>query len=109
MLKYILVTWVAGFIASNLSEELVNQWWNVIWIDNFMTWHKKNIQELLQKSNFKFIWQDVRDYKWLEKIIKENDIQYISHQAARWSVHKLVEDPVLLNDINVNWTLNIKY
>lgn len=107
MTKNILVTWVAGFIASNLSEELVNQWWNVIWIDNFMTWHKKNIQELLQKPNFKFIWQDVRDYKWLEKIIKENDIQYISHQAARWSVPKSVEDPVLSNDINVNWTLNI--
>ena len=106
-MKNILITWVAWFIASNLAEELVKQWWNVVWIDNLMTWYKKNIQELLNKPNFKFIWQDVRDYKWLEQIIKENNIEYISHQAARWSVPKSVENPILSNDININWTLNI--
>jgi len=106
-MKTVLVTWVAGFIGSNLAEELVEQWRNVVWIDNLMTWYMKNIQHLLNKPNFKFIWQDVRDYKWLEKIIKEHNIEYISHQAARGSVPKSVEDPLLSNEINVNWTLNI--
>jgi len=107
MKKSVLITWVAWFIASNIAEELVKQWWNVIWIDNLMTWHKKNIQNLLNKENFTFIWEDVRNYSWMEKIVKDYNIQYISHQAARGSVPKSVENPILTNDININWTLNI--
>jgi UDP-glucose 4-epimerase len=43
----------------------------------------------------------------MENIIKQHNIQYISHQAARASVTKSVEDPLLTNDININGTLNL--
>jgi len=43
----------------------------------------------------------------VETIIKENKIKYITHQAARGSVPKSVEDPILTNEINVNGTLNV--
>jgi len=106
-IKNIMITWVAGFIASNLAEELVKQWWNVIWIDNLLTWYLKNIENIQKKENFIFIKEDIRNYEKINEIVKKYDIKYISHQAARWSVPKSVENPILTNDININWTLNI--
>ena len=106
-MKNVLITGCCGFIGSNLCEELVKRGWNVIGIDNLMSGYRKNIEKIEKKSNFEFIWADVRDYETINKIIKENDIKYISHQAARGSVPKSVENPIITNDINTNGTLNI--
>lgn len=107
MKKNVMVTGCAGFIGSNLCEELVNRGWNVIGIDNLMAGYKKNIEHLEIKDNFKFIWADIRDYKEIERIIKENKITYITHQAARGSVPKSVENPILTHEINTSGTLNV--
>jgi len=48
----------------------------------------KNIEKLEKNPNFKFIWADVRNYKKIDEIMKENNIKYVSHQAARGSVPK---------------------
>jgi len=40
-MKIVLITGAAGFIGSNLCEELVRRGWNVIGIDNLMYGHKK--------------------------------------------------------------------
>ena len=105
--KNVLVTGCAGFIGSNLCEALVKKGWNVIGIDNLMAGHRKNIEVLEDKENFKFIWADVRDYAKIDEVIKGNNIKYITHQAARGSVPKSVENPTLTNDINVSGTLNV--
>lgn len=107
MIKNVLVTGCAGFIGSNICEKLVEKGWNVVGIDNLMTGFKKNIENLEKKENFKFIWADIRNYADVERIIRENEIKYITHQAARGSVPKSVEDPILTNEINVNGTLNV--
>ena len=105
--KNVLVTGCAGFIGSNLCEALVEQGWNVIGVDNLMTGYRKNIEQLESKNNFQFIWADVRDFQKINEIIEDNKIEYITHQAARGSVPKSVEDPILTNDINVSGTLNV--
>jgi len=102
-----MVTGCAGFIGSNICEELVSRGWNVIGIDNLMSGYRKNIEHLETKDNFKFIWADVRDYKSIDLIIRENKITHITHQAARGSVPKSVEDPILTHEINTNGTLNV--
>ena len=107
MKKRILVTGCAGFIGSNLCEELVDKNWNVVGVDNMMSGYRKNIEHLEEKENFEFIWADVRDYKAIDLIIKENKITHIAHQAARGSVPKSVEDPILTHEINTNGTLNV--
>lgn len=107
MIKNILITWVAWFIWSNLADELVKQWWNVLWVDNLLTWHLKNIEQLKWDKNFNFINEDIRNLDKIDHLIKKYNINYISHQAARWSVPKSVDNPILTNDININWTLNI--
>ena len=105
--KVVLVTWCAGFIWSNLCDELVKLWRTVVGVDSFLTGHKKNMEKLLDDPNFVFVEADIREKDAMEDIIKKYNIQYISHQAARASVPKSVEDPLLTNDINVNGTLNL--
>ncbi|MFZ5982148.1 MAG: SDR family oxidoreductase [Patescibacteria group bacterium] len=107
MSKNVLVTGAAGFIGSNLCEELVKRDWNVIGLDNLMAGYRKNIEHLEKEKNFRFIWADIRNYADVEKIIRENKITHVAHQAARGSVPKSVEDPILTNDINIGGTLNV--
>lgn len=103
----ILVTWCAWFIWSNIVEKLINDWENVIWLDNLEYWHYKNISEFENNMNFKFIKWDIRDFDFIDKLLKDEKITHICHQAARWSVPKSIDNPILTNDINVNWTLNL--
>lgn len=109
MQKNVMVTGCAGFIGSNLCEELVGRGWNVVGVDNLMSGYRKNFEHLEKKSNFQFIWADVRDFKGIEATIRENKITHISHQAARGSVPKSVEDPILTHEINTNGTLNVMW
>lgn len=106
-MKNILVTGCAGFIGSNLCETLVEKGWNVIGIDNLMNGYRKNIEHLENNPNFKFIRVDIKNYEDIKNIIKDNNIKYISHQAARGSVPKSVENPILTHEINTLGTLNI--
>lgn len=56
----ILITGGAGFIGSNLVERLLQELDNeVIVIDNLSTGKKSNIDEYLDKDNFKFIEADI--------------------------------------------------
>jgi UDP-glucose 4-epimerase len=47
------------------------------------------------------------NYDFIEKIIKENNIEIIFHEAARPGVRYSIKDPFLPNKVNVIGTLNI--
>ena len=61
MKKKILVTGGAGFLGSNLCRKLVDNGHNVICVDNFSTGNKKNIQALLEHSNFELLQHDITE------------------------------------------------
>ena len=74
--KYkILVTGVAGFLGSHLSESLANKGHNVIGIDNMKGGYEDNIPK-----NIKFYQIDCCDFESVKKIIKEVEVVY--HCAA---------------------------
>lgn len=54
-----LVAGGAGFIGSHLCSSLLEEEFSVYCIDNFVTGDRKNIQDLLNNSSFKFIEKDV--------------------------------------------------
>lgn len=102
MARY-LVTGGAGFIGSNIVEELVKRGEKVRVIDNFITGNMENLQPFLNR--IELIKGDIRDKKALAKALK--GVDYVVHQAALRSVPKSVDDPFTTNDINVFGTLNL--
>jgi len=102
MTKY-LVTGGAGFIGSNIVEELVRRGEKVSVIDSFITGSRENLAPF--RNRIELIEGDIRDRKALVKALK--GVDYVIHQAALRSVPKSVDDPFTTNDINVFGTLNL--
>jgi UDP-glucose 4-epimerase len=98
-----LVTGGAGFIGSNIVEELVRRGAKVRVLDNFITGSRKNIAPFLDR--IKLIEGDIRDRGALDEALR--GVDYCIHQAALRSVAKSVEDPFMTNEINVSGTLNL--
>jgi UDP-N-acetylglucosamine 4-epimerase len=101
-----LVTGAAGFIGSNLAEELLKNGQKVVGVDNFLTGHKKNIEDIKKcvgdsaQANFEFIEGDVTDYELCKKLCQGVDV--VLHQAAVGSVPRSIEDPLLSHKHNVD-------
>lgn len=103
----ILITGGAGFIGSNLAEQLLEdkRVTSVRVFDNFSTGNAKNIKSFSTNSKFQFIEGDIRDYDSCFKACK--DIDAISHQAALGSVPRSINDPITTNNVNITGALNI--
>ena len=56
--KTVLVAGGAGFLGSNLCEELLSQGCNVICLDNLQTGRLENISKFVNRSDFLFVLQD---------------------------------------------------
>lgn len=111
-------TWIltgcAGFIGSNILEQLLKSDQFVLGIDNFSTGFKKNLEHVhkivgdKKWQNFKFLNIDLRDFsKVRDEIISNStfDIKnydYFLHQAAIGSVPRSIEDPLFSHTNNVN-------
>jgi nucleoside-diphosphate-sugar epimerase len=108
-----LITGVAGFIGSNLLEELLNLNQEIIGLDNFSTGKKTNLVNVKNKvgdnkwKNFKFIKGDVANYKDCVKAC--DDINFVLHQAALGSVQRSINDPLKTNKNNISGFLNILF
>ncbi len=106
-----LITGVAGFIGSNLAQELLELNQNVIGVDNFVTGHRYNLKEIkkaltpLQWENFTFIEGDIRDFSTCHSVSRDVDI--VLHQAALGSVPRSIDNPIVSNDSNVSGFLNM--
>jgi nucleoside-diphosphate-sugar epimerase len=98
-----LVTGGAGFIGSNIVEELLKRGEKVRVLDNFITGKRENL--LPFKDKITLITGDIRDNKVVAKAVK--GVDYVIHQAALRSVAKSVEDPVETHDVNATGTLNV--
>ncbi|MCU0639737.1 MAG: SDR family NAD(P)-dependent oxidoreductase, partial [Candidatus Krumholzibacteria bacterium] len=102
MAKY-LVTGGAGFIGSNIAEELVRMGEETVVFDNLSTGHERNLEHII--DDIVFIKGDIRNPDEVGKAL--SGVDYVLHQAALASVPRSIEDPVLVNDVNVRGTLNV--
>lgn len=98
-----LVTGGAGFIGSNIVEELLKRGHEVRVIDNFSTGKRENL--LPFKDDIDLIEGDIRSYHTVMKAVR--GIEVILHQAALPSVPRSIMDPITSNEVNVTGTLNI--
>lgn len=102
---HVLITGGAGFIGSNLADELIHLGAKVTVLDNLMTGHIENISHLLEHSLFTFIEGDIRDFETCQKAVK--GCTHVSHQAALGSIPRSIDDPLLSLNINILGTTNI--
>jgi nucleoside-diphosphate-sugar epimerase len=101
-MKY-LVTGGAGFIGSNIVEELLRQGKDVRVLDDLSTGKEENLEPFMDKIDFQK--GDIRSDKDVRKAL--DGVDFVIHQAALRSVAKSVERPVPTNDVNVNGTLTL--
>jgi UDP-N-acetylglucosamine 4-epimerase len=104
-----LLTGVAGFIGSNLLQELLELDQEVVGVDNFATGKQINLDEIRglvgpeRWARFRFIEGDVASADlWPEAL---RGVSVILHQAAIGSVPRSIEDPLPSNAANVTGTL----
>ena len=107
-----LITGVAGFIGSNLLEELLSLGQTVVGLDNLSTGFQSNIDDVAGSpiarnggGVFHFIKGDVRDLRVCAKAVK--GVDYVLHQAALGSVPRSIIDPATCNSVNVDGFLNL--
>ena len=106
-----LLTGVAGFIGSNLLEELLRLDQMVTGLDNFATGHQHNLDQVRealdpeQWQRFHFIEGDIRTPEDCQAACA--GVDYVLHQAALGSVPRSLEDPITTNAANIDGFLNM--
>lgn len=106
-----LITGVAGFIGSNLLEELLQLDQQVVGLDNFSTGKRENLRDVQalvgerRWQQFHLIEGDIRHLDTCRTACKGTDV--VLHQAALGSVPRSIEDPLNCNDNNVCGTLTM--
>ena len=103
--KTVLVTGGAGFIGSNLCEELLSNNIKTVCLDNFSTGKRENIEPFLKNKLFTLVTGDIRNIEDCHKACESVD--YILHEAALGSVPRSINDPITTNDVNVSGFLNM--
>lgn len=99
----VLITGGAGFIGSNLADELIRQGAKVSILDNLVTGFRENLEEI--KGDFEFIEGDLNDDEKLNNALE--DVSIVFHQAALPSVPRSVENPSDTHQACVNGTFNV--
>ncbi len=102
MANYV-VTGGAGFIGSNIVEELVKRGETVKVIDDLSTGSRSNLKNVLK--DIEFVKGSITNYALLKKEFAGYD--YVLHQAAEVSVQKSIKHPVNTAKINVLGTINV--
>ena len=101
-MENILVTGGAGYIGSHVVERLIKLRKNVFIVDNLSTGKMKLINK-----KAKFFKCDIKNYKRLDIIIRQNKIQSIIHLAACLSVGESQKNPRKYYRNNVLGTKNL--
>jgi UDP-glucose 4-epimerase len=101
-MKY-LVTGGAGFIGSNIVEELIRRGHEVTVLDDLSSGKTVNLE--LVASRIRFIQGTITDLDTVKHACE--GVNYVVHLGARTSVPKSVQDPIDTNQVNIDGTLNV--
>jgi nucleoside-diphosphate-sugar epimerase len=101
------ITGGAGFIGSNLAENLLNRDFSVVVIDNLSTGKEENLAGWSDRagSRFEFIRADINQTDLMRRALK--GVTHVFHLAAIPSVARSIDDPTATQTANINGTLSI--
>jgi len=98
-----LVTGGAGFIGSNLVDELLRRGHRVRVLDNLSTGRPENLAAVRERIDF--FNADICDLETIRPCFA--GVDYVIHLAALPSVPRSVADPLSANRVNIEGTLNV--
>ena len=105
----VLVTGAAGFIGSNLTEELLRKGHQVVGFDNFhpfyepaIKWH--NLEQSSLMPGFRLIEGDIRDRSALRGIFESCEVDAVVHLAAMAGVKPFKPKPILFPVVKFSFT-----
>jgi len=98
-----LVTGGAGFIGSNMVDELVRRGHDVVVLDDLSSGKEANLAGVRDKIEFRE--GSITNMEEAQAACTGAD--YVIHLAARTSVPKSVKDPIETNRVNIDGTLNV--
>lgn len=112
MLKKVLVTGAAGFIASKVSEFLCQEGIEVVGIDNMNDYYDVRLKEfrlnnLAVFKNFYFREIDIEDKDKLAELFNNHKFDAVFNLAARAGVRYSMENPGIYISTNLVGTLNL--
>ena len=84
-----LVTGGAGFLGSHLCRRLIDEGWDVVCLDSFLTGNPDNIAELMTHERFHFEQYDVTKYLYLP-----GEYDWVFHLASPASPIDYLEHPI---------------
>ncbi len=87
-----LITGGAGFIGSHLSEQLLDEGWEVYVLDDLSTGSIKNVEHLTPRPDFHLVVDSVLKPAVVNELVHKCDVVY--HLAAAVGVRLIVEQPV---------------
>ncbi len=107
-----LVTGAAGFIASRVSQLLMDDGHSVVGVDNMNDAYDPRMKDyrlarLVKQGNFDFVKMDIADKDAAFKLIDKGPFDAVINLAARAGVRQSVENPWVYVDTNVTGTLNM--
>ena len=103
----VLVAGGAGFIGSNLVDELLADGNEVVCIDNFYIGTDKNIEHLKNDSKFTFINLDLTDLEGLKKVFENYKFEFVYHMAANSDIQASAKNPMVEYKNTYTTTFNI--
>src|SRR5512140_753171 len=103
MTKYV-VTGGAGFIGSSLVRGLLDGGaGKVLVIDNLLTGHEENLEEV--RPAIEFHHTDIRHYEEVSGLVRGADAVF--HLAAIPSVPRSIADPVPSHEVNIDGAFQV--
>jgi nucleoside-diphosphate-sugar epimerase len=98
-----LVTGGAGFIGSNIVDELVRRGHQVVVLDDLSAGKESNLANVRSKIDLRV--GTITDLAAVQSAC--NGADYVIHLAARTSVPRSVQNPIETNFVNIDGTLNV--
>ena len=99
-----LVTGGAGFIGSNLVDELIKQGHEVIVVDDESAESNSQFYWNFQAKNY---WVSILDKDRLNEIFEEHKPEYVFHLAAFARIPPSIKNPVLSCEVNLVGSCNV--
>ncbi len=98
-----LVTGGAGFIGSNLVDEILRRGHQLVVLDDLSAGKESNLASVRNKIDLRL--GSITDLAELQSACR--GVDYVIHLAARTSVPRSIKDPLETNRVNIDGSLNV--